>query len=300
MRVKNLNIIERPSWKKKEQYLNINLSRNVPFDDFINKKTNKILANNSKNILHYADPFEVYNSISRYYKIPLSKLTVGFGATDLLNRLAKVLDVDKFYMVKPTFGAFPIYCDINFKKKKYIEKSDIYKKRDRSCIYIVNPNGVDGSAYKIAPKIFKLYKYVLVDEVYSDYFTNISLLKKNVNNLIVVKSLSKSLGLAGIRVGFCKASKNITKKIQSVRLSQVCNSYAPIVVPKIINYTKDMIKRMNDTKQYIENKYECKKSYSNYVLFKKENNLTKKFGARKVLGFYRMALTNISRIKKYE
>ncbi len=297
---KNFRIVVRPSWKKKERYLKINLSRNVHYDDFIYKKTNQILKSNKKNILHYADPYGVYESISKYYKIPLNKLTVGFGATDLLNRLTKVLDVDKFYVVKPTFEAFPVYCEINSKKYRYIKNSEVYKKRKKSCVYLVNPNGIDGSVYKINPKIFRLYKYVIIDEVYSDFSPKFSLLNKNIKNLIIVKSLSKSIGLAGIRVGFCKASDLITKKIQSVRLSQVCSSYASIIVPKIIKETKHVVKRMNDSKKYIEKKYECKKSNSNYVLFKNKNNLIKKFGARKVLGFYRMALTNIRRIKNNE
>ena len=57
---------------------------------------------------------------------------------------------------------------------------------------------------------------------------------------------------------------------------------------------------MNQSKKYLEKKYECKKSYSNYVLFKKKNKLTKKFGSRKILGFYRMALTDLNTIKRYE
>lgn len=293
--------IYRPSWKKKIRHYELNLSRNVHFDENINNKVNNILKKKSKSSLHYADPYLLYKSISKYYKIPLKNLTIGFGATEILNRLTIILNVDKFYILDRTFEMFKVYCDINSKKFKYISKSNVYSnKRKNSAIYIVNPNGVDGSAFKIDEKILKLYKYVIIDEVYSDFFAKFSYLNKNKHNLVVVKSLSKSLGIAGLRVGFCKASVKITKKIQSIRLSQVCNSYAALIVPKIISSTKFVIKRMNFSKKYLEKNYECKKSFSNYVLFKKENNLTKKFGSRKIFGFYRMALTNIQTIKKYE
>ena len=48
-------------------------------------------------------------------------------------------------------------------------------------------------------------------------FIQNSLLNKNHKRLIIIKSLSKSLGLAGIRVGFCKSSAVLTK-LQAVRL----------------------------------------------------------------------------------
>jgi len=297
MKKNYFNIVIRPSWKKPEKKLNINLSRNVHFDQVLNNKIIDIL-NKKNHSLHYADPYNVYKSISKYYKISLSKLTIGFGATDLLYRITKTLNVKNFYILEPSFKMFEVYCRINNKKFKIIKNKDIFKKqRKNSAIYLVNPNGLDGSAYKIDKKIFKYYKYVIIDEVYADFFPKFSLLKFNKNNLIIVKSLSKSLGLAGLRVGFCKASIKITKKLQSVRLSQITSSYAEILVPKIIYQTKFTVRRMIESKKYIEKKYECKQSFSNYILFKKRNKLTKKFGSKKVLGYYRMALTNLKLIK---
>ena len=299
---KNLvKTISRPSWMKSQKYFKINLSRNVHFDQILSNKVVGILRKNTNNSLHYADSFEIYKTISKYYKINLKNLTIGFGATDLLYRITKILDVKKFYITNPSFKMFEVYCKINSKKYENINRSDIYSKnRKNSALYIVNPNGVDGSAYKIDRRILNLYKYVIIDEVYSDFYPKFSFLKINNSKLIIVKSLSKSLGLAGLRVGFCKASTKVTKKIQSIRLSQVCNVYAEIIVPKVISYTKTVIQRMNQSKKYLEKKYECKKSYSNYVLFKKKNKLTKKFGSRKILGFYRMALTDLNTIKRYE
>ena len=75
-------------------------------------------------------------------------------------------------------------------------------------------------------KYSKMFKYLIVDEVYSDFYDKFSLLKSNLKNVIIIKSLSKSLGFAGLRVGFCCASKSIIKKIQTCRMSQVTSSFA--------------------------------------------------------------------------
>lgn len=299
-KVDYLNIF-RPNWNLKKKYFPVDLSRNVNFDKKTHTIVKKILLKNKKSILNYGEPIHIYKAISKYYKIPIKNLTIGFGATDIINRLISILDVKKIYIVNPSFEATEVYCKINNIKPMMIDKKDIYlKKRKDSAVYIVNPNGNDGSTLKIKKKIFLLYKYVIMDEVYGDFYPENSLLKLNNKNLIVIKSLSKSLGLAGIRVGFCKASKIITKKIQSIRLSQVCSSFSTLIVPKIIHTTKEVIQRMNISKKYLEKKYMCKKSYSNYVLFKKINKLIKKNGYKKVEGFYRMALADIDTLKLNE
>ena len=294
-------MINRPSWNKREKFFDINLSRNVHFDQYLNDKVLGILKKKTNNSLHYADPYEIYKSISNYYKIHVKNLTIGFGATEILYRITKILDVKNYYVLNPTFKVFEVYCKLNLRRFKRINKSEIYSKnRKNSALYIVNPNGVDGSAFRIDKKILGLYKYIIIDEVYADFYLKYSLLKNANSKLIIVKSLSKSLGIAGVRVGFCKASTKITKKLQTVRMSQITSSFAKLIVPKVISNTKSVIRRMIQSKKYLENKYECKKSYSNFVLFRKKNKLTKKFGSRKVLGYFRMALTNLEIIKKYE
>ena len=295
-------VINRPSWVKSENYKKINLSNNVHFDKILSKKVHNILKKKiNDNHLRYADPLKIYRSISKYYKVPIRCLSIGFGATDIISRIIKILDVETFYIVNPSFEMVKVYCKIEKKKYKFISKHEINKiKNKKSAVYIVNPNSVDGSVSKIDKKIFNSFKYVIIDEVYADFYEKHSLLKKNYNNLIVIKSLSKSLGLAGLRVGFCKASEKITKKIQSIRMNQITSIYSEIIVPNTIYYTKSVIKRMIQSKKYLEKNYECKKSFSNYVLFKKKNKLTKVFGAKKKLGYFRMALTNIQIIKNIE
>jgi len=285
---------------KEKKYIPINLSRNVFFDKKTNLKIKNILKK-TNSFLHYGEPVYVYKAISKYYGIPFKRLTIGFGATDIINRLLRILEIKNLYIVKPSFEATEVYCKINNINPININAEKIYQsKKNNSALYIVNPNGNDGLAFKIEDKVFKFYKYIIVDEVYGDFAPKVSMLKKNHSKLIVIKSLSKSLGLAGLRVGFCKAPVNITKRLQNTRITQVCSSFASVIVPKIITSSKNVIRRMNISKKYLEKKYDCKKSHSNFVLFKKKNNLTKKFGFKKVDKYYRMALADLDTIKSNE
>ena len=133
----------------------------------------------------------------------------------------------------------------------------------------------------------------IVDEVYSDFYDTHSLINEISDNTVIIKSISKSLGFAGLRVGFCCGSLELINEVQKYRMSQITTSIASLVIPKIINMTPQVVERMLETKNYLENKFDCKKSLSNYVLFKNKNIYTEKFGAKFIEGHYRMALADM-------
>ena len=133
--------IARPDWNKKKKYFRMDLSRNVNFVKEIHTKVKKIIIKNKRSILNYGEPVEIYKSISNYYKIPISKLSIGFGATDIINRLLKILDVKKVYIVKPSFEATEVYCKIN-NIRPIIMIENIYSKREKTQQFILLIQGM--------------------------------------------------------------------------------------------------------------------------------------------------------------
>ena len=81
-------------------------------------------------------------------------------------------------------------------------------------------------------------------------------------------------------------------------MSQVTTSIAALVIPEIINMTPEVVTRMKESKNFLEKKFNCKKSYANYVLFKEQNIYTEKFGAKKIDGFFRMALADMNTLNE--
>jgi len=291
--MKKLQEIIRPDWTLQKESRGIDLSRNVAHDRILNKKIKHIISK-SNFFLDYANEYVLYKSISDYYKIDLKNLAIGFGATDIIDRIIRSIKIKKLFIVKPFFGMVDVYCKMNNVNYELINFNKINSKfKHKDCgIFIANPNGQNGEAYEIK-KFIKNFKLFITDEVYSDYYKKYSLLSNKSKNLIVIKSLSKSLSVAGLRVGFCYSSKEIIKQIQTLRMNHITNSIASLVVPKIINMTDEVISRMQVTKKFLQTKFECKKSYGNYVLFKKKNKYTEKFGYRKVKNYYRMALIDM-------
>ena len=288
----NYKTIFRPDWTINKKSKPIDLSKNVHYDRILNEKIKNIIKK-SDFLLNYANDYKVYKAISKYYKINIQNLAIGFGATDVIDRTLRTIKIKKLLIVKPSFMIVDVYCKIYNINYEFINFEEIEKKSNKnSAIYIVNPNGVNGEAHNIK-KYSKMFKYLIVDEVYSDFYDKFSLLKSNLKNVIIIKSLSKSLGFAGLRVGFCCASKNIIKKIQTCRMSQVASSFASLVLPEIINLTPQVIFRMQTAKKFLQKNFKCKNSFSNYVLFKKKNKYTRKFGCKNIDGYFRMALADL-------
>ena len=295
------NDISRPDWTLETIDKAIDLSKNVHFDYKLNKEIKKIFNEKKNFIINYANDYDLYKSISEYYKIPLTKLAIGFGATDLIQRTIFSLEIKKLYIVKSAFMMTDVYCKMINLDHEFIELDRIKNKSfNKDCaVYVANPNGVDGNCYDVS-FLTEKFKYVISDEVYSDFYDKFSLSETKAKNVIVIKSLSKSLGIAGLRVGFCHADEILIKQIQKLRMSQIMASISSIVVPDIINMTPEVIDRMMVSKKFLEEKYACKSSHANYVLFEKENKYTDYFGCREVKGYFRMALADMKTLSQVD
>tara|TARA_B100000424_G_scaffold177673_1_gene137302 strand:+ start:11 stop:901 length:891 start_codon:yes stop_codon:yes gene_type:complete len=289
----NKKNIDRPDWTKLIKNKKIDLTKNVHHDRLLNDKIKDVIASTDF-LVNYANDYDLYVSICNYYKIPIRGTAIGFGATDLIYRVLNSIEIDCLYIVSPSFMMVDVYCKMIGMKYKFIELSEINNLKDvnNSGVYFVNPNGVNGEAHDLREYKDK-FKWFIVDEVYSDFYDTHSLINEISDNTVIIKSISKSLGFAGLRVGFCCGSLELINEVQKYRMSQITTSIASLVIPKIINMTPQVVERMLETKNYLENKFDCKKSLSNYVLFKNKNIYTEKFGAKFIEGHYRMALADM-------
>jgi len=162
-------------------------------------------------------------------------LCVGNGAAELINSLGHLLK-GNMYVSKSAFNEY-IRCFNNCKFNIYDMKEDNYRfdidklkanieTNDIMCI--VNPDNPTGAfmsyndAIAIIEECNQKGKTVIFDESFIDFAKNevrYTLLKNEIlekyKNLIVVKSISKSYGVPGVRLGVIASSN--TELINTVR-----------------------------------------------------------------------------------
>lgn len=262
----------------------LNLSCNVCYDQYLD-------LNIEQTISYYPDEAESYNLLSQYYNIPSENIAIGYGSAELILRIFNLYKNFSLKIITPTWQLAELYAyhiGMNIK-----ENADI--------LYIVNPNGLSGKSLPTEEilELAKKYKLLIVDEAYGD-FSNCSVLNESLllDNLIVIKTLSKTIASPGLRFGYCFSNTDIIDKIQNVRPGYVTTGATVPALKKLLPQINSHIGRMLSTRNYIESKYDVIPSQGNYVLFKNDPKFS--ILTKEINGLFRMSLTDIDTFKRLE
>ncbi|HXV38412.1 MAG TPA: aminotransferase class I/II-fold pyridoxal phosphate-dependent enzyme, partial [Nitrosopumilaceae archaeon] len=196
----------------------------------------------------------------------------------------------KILTSEPTFGFFEERCKlysipmikIPFTKNMTLELEKFLSNIKKADILYLdspnNPTGFQFSKNKLEQLIKEFDGLVIIDEAYVEFadYSIIDMTKKK-DNLIVLRTLSKSFGLAGLRVGYFVANKKIasvfTKTIQyPYPLNTVAIETAILALQKsrqiseIANLIKNERSRMIETLRSM-GVFQVFDSKANFVLF---------------------------------
>jgi len=199
----------------------------------------------------------------KYFNIKQDYVCVGNGAAELIKSIMEQFKGHKIGVVYPTFEEYPnrlpnenivTYSSQNADFSYDI--ADLERQFAEKCInllILVNPDNPSGN-YIPKRDILDLVKWaaeremrIIVDESFVDFTDNHkenSLLRNDVleanPNLMVMKSISKSYGVPGLRLGvFATVDKEIIAKMkQDVAIWNI-NSFAEYYMQIFAKYEKD-------------------------------------------------------------
>ncbi len=256
-------------------------------------------------IEHYPDSHsnDLLSGLKKYTRLPESNLIVGNGAIEIIYNYCNAFLPKKHVLIPvPTFGEYEaaaklVDCKINFfKTMNLAENIDefIFQIPTNGCIFVCNPNNPTGTilSKKLMTKIISAAKkkscFVFVDECFIELVPEsdqsiLNLIKKY-DNLFVLRSLTKSFGLAGIRIGYGAASKQIINILQKLKIPWSVNALAQeagLIAIKNKNHltkSKSIIKKESS---FLKNKiadikgFECHASSTNFILIKTKHDSNK-------------------------
>ena len=230
--------------------------------------------------------------ISKFVKIPSSMIGVGNGSDQILDLILSnfASNQTKVLTSNPTFGFFEERCKlyniplitISFSDNMKLDIKDFLKQsKTADILYLDSPNNPTGFQFTKSElqKLVKSFSgLVIIDEAYGEFSEySLSNMVKTQNNLIVVQTLSKSFGLAGLRLGYFIANKKFTKTFMNVL--QYPYPVSTITIESGIqaleksNQMKDIVdvikierKRIIDTLKTFDT-FEVFDSKANFVLF---------------------------------
>lgn len=213
----------------------------------------------------YPDPFQtaLKNELSIIKKVAPNQIFVGNGsdeAIDLLFRAFCEPGKDKSYVFPPTYGMYEVSANINnIETVKISLNSDFQLPHinelldtidSNGLLFICSPNNPTGNIYQLnaIKEIASAFSgLVIVDEAYIDFSSSesaISLLNE-LPNLVVLNTLSKAYGLAGLRLGMAFASKEVIAVMNKIKPPYNVNSISQIEGLKALKYTKKSLSQID-------------------------------------------------------
>lgn len=185
----------------------------------------------------YPDPLQlkVKEKIAFIKKVPVDQIFLGNGsdeAIDLLFRCFCEPGIDEVVVFPPTYGMYEVSANINNVKLNKVPLTTSFQldlealeqaiKPNTKIIWICSPNNPTGNSIDREAIELILNNFdgiVVIDEAYINFSRQQSWLSdlQDYPNLVVLQTLSKAWGLAGIRLGMAFASKEIIAYFNKVK-----------------------------------------------------------------------------------
>jgi threonine-phosphate decarboxylase len=224
----------------------------------LTKEIKELTLKTLKSISLYPDPKcrEFTTTAASLYNISPDNILAGNGSTELIHLIPLALKIKKALIFTPCFSEYefalkniqakPIFIptkeqnlfqiDLN-KIKRYIDKIDL--------IFLANPNNPTGTFIDpdkilfLAKLCAKSSKILALDEAFVDFVPNLDpkiMAQKSAQmpNFLIIRSLTKFFGLAGLRLGYIIAHKKLIKKISQSQYPWSVNIFAQNIGTKII------------------------------------------------------------------
>ncbi len=249
------------------------------------------LKNNDLKRYPQQDSEELKGKLAEAYKVGREQLIVGNGSDDVIATVFKTV-VDKGDLVASTnltYGMYRIYAaqmgatyeEVDLHEDFTLPIDELMRK-EAKLTAVTNPNSPTGVFTEVSElgrlaEGLKGRGVLLIDEAYVAFSRDNALrLVEKYDNIVIVRTLSKSHSAAGIRVGFGVGHRDLTKWMDAVRDPfniGTLNQIAAATILDDADYVNENIKRIIEGRKFLTAKltalgFKVYPSEANYILIK--------------------------------
>lgn len=189
------------------------------------------------NMNRYPDPQQkkVKAVLSQIKNVTENQILLGNGSDEVLDLLFRAFcepNQDNVITLPPTYGMYGVLANLNAVENREVLLTDDFTPNitailnaideNTKIIFLCSPNNPTGNSFseESVVTLLRFFKGIVVlDEAYIDFSDKESWLTKlnDYPNLVVVQTLSKAYGLAGIRMGILYASAPIVAVLNKIK-----------------------------------------------------------------------------------
>ncbi|HJU68773.1 MAG TPA: histidinol-phosphate transaminase [Gemmatimonadaceae bacterium] len=183
-------------------------------------------------LTRYPSPYasELKDALGEYVGVGAASIATGCGSDDILDSAIRALAEpgDRIAFCAPTFAMIPIFARLNGVDPIAIPMTaswdidpEALVSADARIIYICSPNNPTGtvaSRAAIERVIADAPGFVILDEAYAEFAGTSCLdLATAHDRVLVVRTMSKAFGLAGLRVGYAVGAPALVAEVEKSR-----------------------------------------------------------------------------------
>ena len=193
----------------------------------------------------YPDPAQsaLRDTFAQRLGVSSDRIFCGVGSDEVIDLLIRLFcepRKDQVLVLEPTYGVYRVQGNVNAVHVETVELDSAFQidvtrtlgatTPETKIIFCCSPNNPTGNLL-VMSDILELVSHtsgiVVVDEAYVDFAdgTNslVSLVERH-ENLVVLRTLSKSWGLAGIRLGYCICHPEIVSFLLRIKAPYSINA----------------------------------------------------------------------------
>lgn len=263
----------------------------------------------------YGEEAEVIKSLSKYVKRPVEEILIAPGSERAIDLVIRAFFKKDYKVLVPSPTFFDFYRYLKLIEAKilpvpykhdaenfYFPFNEVISKLDKTVkgIILCNPNNPlscvmdEEELESVLKRTHALNIPCIIDEAYFEFYgkTSAPLLDKY-PNLVILRTVSKSMGLAGIRFGYVLARPKTIKNLLKLRGEKEMSHFSIFCVAHALHnkkYYDSQIKKFYRIKNLLLNFFKklnikTYKTYTNFIVIKvaKDKELIKKLQESKIL-----------------
>ncbi|NHN25865.1 histidinol-phosphate transaminase [Flavobacterium jejuense] len=267
-------------------------------DDMIFLDANENPFENGLN--RYPDPHQkaLKEVLSEIKNISVQNILVGNGSDEVLDLLFRAFcepNIDNVITLPPTYGMYSVLANLNAIQNKKIILTDDFQPNVNSIlnrvnentkiIFLCSPNNPTGNTFSEESILRILNEFnglVVIDEAYIEFSDKPTWLKRisEFENLVIVQTLSKAYGMAGLRLGLLFASQDIITVLEKIKPPYNVNSVSQnLAIEKLasLKYIYEIEDIKKEREKVMKALVRCKivteifPSETNFILFRVDN-----------------------------
>lgn len=268
---------------------------------FLDANENSFGSPLQQNYNRYPDPLQqkLKEKISNIKGVPIQNIFLGNGsdeAIDLLFRIFCEPGKDNVIILPPTYGMYEVCAELNDVQVKKVpllpnfqlnlEAIEQSIDSNTKIIFVCSPNNPTGNSINRNDIEILLNNYnglVIIDEAYINYARQKTFIPELTEypNLVILQTLSKAWGLAGLRLGMAFAGQRVIDYLNKVKYPYNINTATQQLaiealnnISSVNNWTRTTVEQREWLISQLSNLGFVNKIYpsdANFILVKMQN-----------------------------